>query len=309
MASPEFKAFYQAVLERNRQSAPANQSMPEIREGFEKALADCPPDEDIAFHSFQIGKLPLLRCAAPNAHSDRAIVFFHAGGYNAGSNFSHRDLMGRLSRSSKAVVIGVDYRLAPEYPFPAALDDAAQAYAYCLREYPRLVLGGISAGGGLILSLMFLLKKKKQPLPLGGICLSPWVDLAMKGKSLDAHNGQDLISKARLADSADFYCGSHLRTDPLISPLYGDLSGLPPLLIQVGAREVLLDEIVQLAEKAKQQHVQTEFSIWPEMTHGWPLFSKKLPEGREALEAAGRFAAMLFDSCSNRSTEQKQKSR
>lgn len=283
MASKEFKAFHARMTSK---AIDPHLTMQEIRSNFEKLLSDFPPERDVLFENFSIQNIPAMKCSWPKQEGKGVILFFHAGAYNAGSNHSHRDLMGRLSKGSRMPVIGIDYRLAPENPFPAALYDALAAYQYLLEnayEPSDIILAGCSAGGGLILALMLRLKQERMPLPKGAVCICPWADLAMTGKSIASNNGKDIISCARLESSVSLYCGAQDRKDPLISPLYGDLSGFPPLLIQVGDQELLLDEAVALARSAKESGVFVELQVWPKMCHTWQLFAAKIPEGRQAI--------------------------
>lgn len=189
-------------------------------------------------------------------------------------------------------MLGIGYRLAPEHPFPGALEDAMTAYHWLLHHpYPssHILFAGDSAGGGLALSLCLQAKLEKAPLPAACICICPWVDLAMTGKSYETNKGKDFLRPASLAFAAKMYCNGKDPKNPLISPYYGDLRGLPPLLIQTGESELLLDEAVAIAEKAKKSGVDTVLEKWPEMVHTWHLFARELPEGRDAIEEIGKF--------------------
>lgn len=289
MASAEYEAFYQRMISRFQTGMNSYQAMQDIRAGFEQLLSGYPPDEDVAFEDFTIKQIQATRCAHSTADKTHVILFFHGGGYNAGSNVSHRDLMGRISKASQFPVIGIDYRLAPEHPYPAALEDAYNAYQYLLQNHQpsEIILAGASAGGGLILSLLLQLKEQRLPMPAGAVCICPWVDLAMTCRSIQTNDGKDIISKSRLESSVILYCGSQDTKDPFISPLYGDLSGLPPLMIQIGERELLLDEAKSLAKKAKEKGVKVDFEVWPEMCHTWHLFAREIPEGRQAIDKIG----------------------
>lgn len=290
MASAEYDAFYQRMISRLQTTTNPNPTMQETRDGFEKMLRGYPPDDDVKFENFTIKQIQATRCSLSASDKTRVILFFHAGGYSVGSNYSHRDLMGRIVKASQLPVVGVDYRLAPEHPYPAALEDAFSAYHYVLQsghQPSEIILAGASAGGGLIISLLLRLKNEGLSLPAGAVCICPWVDLALTGSTLQSNDGKDIISRSRLESSASFYCAGHNAKDPFLSPLYGDLSGLPPLLIQIGERELLLDEVKRLARKAQAQGVRTDFEIWPEMCHTWHLFAREIPEGRQAIDKIG----------------------
>lgn len=292
MASREYETFYDGVIARPSGAVDPDQPIGEIRRRFEAWLSTFPPDPDVQFEPLQFQLVPILKCSLPSLQSKGAILFFHGGGYNAGSNASHRDLMGRLSRASERPVFGVDYRLAPEHPYPAALEDAEIAYSSLLEEGyspSQIAFAGSSAGGGLLLALLLHLRQQQHPLPACALCMSPWVDLTQSGRSIRSNDGRDLVRVARLESAAAMYCGSRSRTDPLVSPLYGDLRGLPPLFIQVGNREILLDQIVAFANRAREQKIEVALDIWPEMFHAWQLFAKEIPEGRAAIEKMGRW--------------------
>ena len=288
MTSPEFDLFYQQLLSR---TIPANQSITEIRAAFEKLFADSAPD--IHFEQVKLHTLPACWVSAPHVNKNRVILFFHGGGFTIGSTHSHRDFLGRLSRACNSPILGIDYRLAPEHPFPAALDDALAAYQWLLLHHPvppsRLVLAGISAGAGLILSLCLHLQMKNIPLPAACLSLCPWVDLAMTSPSIQTNEGKDVLTIDRSQSSAKMYYGNNDPKNPLISPLYGNLQGLPPLFIQTGTRDLLFDEAVAFAAKAKQAGVQVTLEKWQDMVHSWTLFSSRFPEGQEAIDQIGKF--------------------
>jgi monoterpene epsilon-lactone hydrolase len=285
MASKEFEAFYQEILA-HRVVGP-DEAIANIRESFETFLSEFPPADDITFEKVAIHSLQAERCYAAGSDMSRILLFFHSGAYNAGSTHSHRDLMGRLAKSSRIPVLGINYRLAPEHPYPAALEDAIAVYGYLLEENYKpsdIILIGSSAGGGLALSLLLFLKKNMILMPAGAIGICPWVDLAMQANSIHSNTGKDVITPERLKVSVDLYCNGHDAKDPFISPLYGDLAALPPLMLQCGARELLLDEIKLFAERAKADGTEVTLEIWPEMFHTWQLFASKIPEGQKAIE-------------------------
>ncbi|MGH2637731.1 MAG: alpha/beta hydrolase [Rhabdochlamydiaceae bacterium] len=289
MTSKEYDALLQQLKKR---PSSAHLSVQEIRAGFEKLLATFPPEPDVEFESFFIDSIPACWALAPGASRRKVILFFHGGGFNAGSIEGHRDLMGRISRTSGCTVLAIAYRLAPEYPFPAALEDALKGYQWLLdHSYSpsNIVFAGISAGGGLALSLCLKLKDQHLSEPAAVICICPTVDLTFSSDSIKRNEEKDWIRIDRIDFAARNYYRGQDPTNPLISPLYGNLSGLPPLLIQVGSSEMLRDEAVAIAEKAKESGVSVSLEEWPEMIHCWHFFASKIPEGREAIDHIGKF--------------------
>lgn len=286
MPSQEFKDFYQQLVSK---ALPAHLSIEELREGFEKWFADYPPAPDIRIETFSIGSIPATWFTAPNVNKRNVVLFFHGGGYTVGSVKSHGGLLGRISAAGDCAVLGIDYRLAPENPYPAALDDALSAYEWLLRTHHlpnKIILCGLSAGGGIVLSLMLRLKLKKKSMPAGAVCICPWVDLSKKKYA----NRIDILTPERLIESAKMYAG---QTDPknfFISPLYADLSNLPPVLIHTGSGELLYEEALELAAKIKTAKIEK----WADMVHAWHLFAAKIPEGREAIDNIGQFLKLQF---------------
>jgi epsilon-lactone hydrolase len=231
--------------------------------------------------------------APDHAARKRVILYFHGGAYVAMSARTHRAITSRLAAWSGAMLFAADYRLAPEYPFPAALDDALAAYralAAAGTAASRIVVGGDSAGGGLALALLVALRDAGDPPPAAGVLFSPWTDLACTGESIVTNDGVDALSFGSWVRSqARYYLGDTPATNPLASPLYADMTGLPPLLIQAGDSEVLLDDSRRVAEKASQAGVATTLTIWRGVPHGWQMFAPILPEGRAALREASAF--------------------
>ena len=232
--------------------------------------------------------------AAPDhAARRRCILYFHGGAYIAMSAKTHRAITSRLAVWSDARLFALDYRLAPENPFPAALDDALAAYrALIAAGTPpsRIVVAGDSAGGGLALALLLALRNAADQLPAAAVLFSPWTDLAATGNSIVANNSADpVFFGSWVASIARYYLADTPSTDPLVSPVYADLTGLPPLLIQVGDTEVLLDDSRRVAENARQVGVEATLQIWPGPPHGWHIFASILPEARAALRDAGGF--------------------
>lgn len=290
---PQTEKFYQTLFAHIPQG---ELSLAKVRQGFEKLMADFPAAPDVRFDEISIGKLSAAWVHAPGCTKDRVILFFHGGGFISGSFASHQDLIGRLAKATGCYVLALDYRLAPEHPFPAALEDALIAYEFLRKQKippAQIFVAGSSAGGGLALSLLLKLLDRKEVLPRAAICICPWVDLAMTGKTIDTNEGNDLIQKDRIKKAADTYLQGHNPKDPLASPLYGNLKDLPPLLIQTGTRELFLDEIERFAKKAQESGVKVNLQRFDEMIHTWHLFASHIPEGEEAFDQIAEFVKSL----------------
>ncbi len=266
-------------------------TLPEMRAAFEQMAAPAQPD--IKTEKVSANGVDAEWVTAPGAASDRAVLYLHGGGYVLGSVNTHRDLLGRISRAAQVRVLGLNYRLAPENPFPAAVDDALAGYRFLLDQGfkpARLAVAGDSAGGGLTLGALVAIRDAGLPLPAAGVCLSPWVDMEAKGESMTTRADKDPIaSRDALFMMAQSYLGGKDPKTPLAAPLHADLKGLPPLLIQVGDSEVLLDDSNRIAARARTAGVKVTLEVWPEMIHVWQLFASFLPEGQEAVEVIGKF--------------------
>jgi acetyl esterase/lipase len=244
------------------------------------------------------GGVPAEWIAARDARPDRVILYLHGGGFRMGSVESHRDLMQRLSAATSARVLGLDYRLGPEHRFPAPVEDALAAYRWLLgRGVPagRIALAGDSAGGGLALACLFAARSAGLALPCAAYLMSPWTDLAAAGASFVSRAGVDpLHQRPMLLGLAKAYLGPDGDPlDPLASPLYGDPKGLPPLLIQCGDRETILDDSVGFAERARRAGVAVDLEVYPEMIHVFQAFGE-LSAARRALARAGPFLGRHF---------------
>jgi len=237
--------------------------------------------------------LPCEWLVNPGASTEHALLHLHGGGFVMGSHDSHRPLVSRLALACGLQGVAPAYRLAPEHPFPAGLDDALAAYHALLAsglDASRVVLSGDSAGGGLVLSTLLALRDAGAPLPAAAVLLSPYTDLTFSGESLITRAGIDpWLDPSRLAPVARFYAGDVDRADPRISPLHGDLRGLPPLLIHVGDQEILLSDSTRLAERARAAGVAVELEVWPEVWHVFQLFAPALPDAQESLDKIGAF--------------------
>ncbi len=226
------------------------------------------------------------------ARTDRYVLHFHGGGYTFGSAPLYRDFAWRIGAATRACVLYFDYRLAPEHPFPAAVEDASRAYRWLAdRVDPhRIVFLGDSAGGGLAFATAYKLRDEGFSLPCAVVALSPWTDLALTGESLRSNAKADpIMNVARLPSFAKHYLGGADPRHPYASPLYGDAKGLPPVLIQVGSDEILRDDSVRMAAKLHGAGRDVKIEIWPRMPHAWQLYARILPEGRQAIVRVGEF--------------------
>ena len=222
----------------------------------------------------------------------RVLLYFHGGGYVSGSPATHRSLMVRLGQAANARVFAPDYRLAPEFPYPAALEDAWTAYWWLLAQGiapGQIVVAGDSAGGGLTVALMLALRAAGMPLPAAGVCLSPWFDLALTARSMTTNYHSDYLNDAILHAAAAMYLGDRDLREPLASPLYADLRGLPPLLIQVGGAEMLLDDGRRFAARARKAGVDVTLEGYTGMVHVWHFTYLVEPRARQAVQAIGEF--------------------
>ena len=293
MPSPELEKVLH-LLEMLRQGAGGvRPSVANRRAGMDALYSSFGSTPGVSSDKVDAAGVPAESVSAPGAGTDRAVLYLHGGGYNAGSPTSHRELAGRLSAATGARVLVLDYRLAPEHPYPAAVEDATAAYRWLLEQGvdpARTAIGGDSAGGGLTVAAMVALRDAGDPLPAAGVCISPWVDLEMSGESMTTRAKWDLmVGREGLLDSATKYLAGADARAPLASPIYSDLRGLPPLLIQVGTSETLYDDSTRLDERARAAGVASTLQVWEEMVHAWHLFAPILPEGQQAIEAVGEF--------------------
>lgn len=289
MASPQLQQAIEAMKQMGSQMA--NATPQDLRRMFDQMAM--PPASDVQCQAVNAGGVDAEWICAPGAGEDRYVLYLHGGGYVIGSVKSHRDLMARISRAAKARVLGLNYRLAPEHSFPAAVDDAVAGYRWLLDQGAkpsRVAIAGDSAGGGLTAATLVAIRDQKLPTPGAGVMLSPWVDMEALGASMTSRaNADPVVRKEGLLQMAQAYLQGKDPRTPLAAPLYADLKGLPPLLIQVGDAETLLDDSNRIAERAKAAGVPTKLEVWPEMIHVWQLFAGFLPEGQQAIEGIGRF--------------------
>ena len=241
---------------------------------------------------------------APAAHAPAATVLYcHGGGYYFCSPRTHRSIVFGLATRADARVFSLDYRLAPEHRYPAALDDALAAYRSLIATDTApesIVIAGDSAGGGLALATLVALRDAGDPLPAGGLLFSPWTDLAAAGASIRGNDSVDpMFCGAAIARAAQVYLGDSPATDPYASPVYADLHGLPPLFMMAGSTEVLLDDSQRVADNARAAGVDCEFEVWKEMPHVWPMFAPFIPEASRALQHAAAFVRRATSRAAN----------
>lgn len=301
MASREYYEFADS-MRGSRIDIP--QPLERRRRGWDRLAKEFPPDERVVCEPFTIegAKAEWLRW--PQIETQSTLLYFHGGGYCMCDARGHRHLISQIALASHAQALSVDYRLAPEYPFPAALEDALAAYAWLSGEVgsERIIVGGDSAGGGLALALLLEIgngyqsKGRHLPLPQAAFCISPSTDLAKTGASFQANAGVDpIMAPAPSAELGLHYAGSEaMLTHPLVSPLYGDYAGLPPLLITTGTWEILMDDAVRVAEKARLAGVEVELEVGQDMMHIWPYFLGKFPEAARTVELIGAFNRRRF---------------
>lgn len=264
------------------------------RQEFEALCAKFPLPEDIETEPVDADGVPGLWISAPGVSRDRTLLHMHSGGYVFGSSQGYREFAYRLSRAADARVLVPDYRLAPEHPYPAPVEDAVTVYRWLARrEDPsRIVTTGDSAGGGLTLAMLVSLRDAGDPLPAAAVVISPLTDLAAEGESYVANRDRDPVVTAELAvGMGQVYLGEGRdpKQTPLGSPLYAELHGLPPLLVLVGEAEALRDDSTRLVDKLRAAGGEAELVIAQDMLHIYTLFAYILPEGREGIEQIGRF--------------------
>jgi epsilon-lactone hydrolase len=252
----------------------------------------------VQLQQIKIGNIPaewLIPAQAEDA--EKTILYFHGGAWLFGWYNTHRMLVGHIAKQTRIQALAVDYRLAPEFPFPAALDDCLAAYHYLLDRGIRsdqVIMAGDSAGGNLVITCMLALRDAGEPLPAAGVCISPATDLTAGGVSNNANKNKDAILSSGLYSKfanilQDSYTGSHDLSDPLLSPIFADLYGLPALLVQAGEDEILLKSITAFVNKARQEGVQVTYEVWPAMWHVFQIYTPYLPEARFAVYSLSRY--------------------
>lgn len=265
----------------------------ERRKGFDAFASTYRTAADIVVEPVTVNGVPAEWTSAPDADRACAVLYLHGGGYVIGSLDSHRHLAAEVGRAAGARCLALHYRLAPEHPFPAAVEDALAGYRYLLDAGiapGHIAIAGDSAGGGLVVAALLAIRDARLPQPAAGWCISPWTDMEAIGASMTGKAAEDpTVQREPLLEMATLYLNGADPRAPLAAPIYADLRGLAPLLIQVGAAETLLDDALRLAGAAGAADVMVDLQIWPEMIHVWHLFHPELDAGRRAIEAGGAY--------------------
>ena len=277
----------------------ANKTIDQLRKETKDAGNIIPLPKNTKFKRVSVGNIDAEWITCGEFETDKIFMFMHGGGYYRGSIASTRATVARISAEAKVRCLSIEYRLAPEYPFPAAIDDTYTAYNWLLKEGVKpknIIVSGQSAGGGLCLALLLKLKENFFSQPRGAVALSPWTDLTQSGKTMKINADIDpVISKKYLDRMANLYLAKTPNTTPLASPLYGELSGLPPLLVQVGSAETMLDDSRRFVEKAKEAKVDVQIEVYKDMFHGWHGSAHILKDGEKAIKNIGLFCRHLFN--------------
>ena len=288
MPSPEHESIVAMFANAPVSEAPDLASQ---RDSFEAMTAEFPLAPGTEVTPSDADGVPVEWVSAPAADAQKVMLYLHGGGYVLGSAATHRSLASRLSAACATRVLVLDYRLAPEHPFPAAVDDALTVYRWALAEgvtVDKMAIAGDSAGGGLALALLVAIRDAGLPMPACAVCLSPWVDLEGTGATVAPGAVDDpMVTLAGIQGMAEAYAGGQLGAS-LASPLHADLSELPPLLIQVGTREILLDDARRIASKAKAAGVSVTLEEEEGLIHVFQLFPN-VPESEQALARVGAF--------------------
>jgi epsilon-lactone hydrolase len=269
-----------------------------VRTAFEELHSRFVPPPDVTIAPATAGGVPALRIT-PDGPSDGTVLYLHGGGYVAGSAFGYRHLAGAIAVAAGATALVIDYRLAPEHPYPAAVQDAVNAYLWLLDSEAEggsgaIVIAGDSSAGGLVMSTLLALRDRDSPMPAGAVLMCPWVDLT--GRTQRPPQDSPILFSPELARrNAGRYLGGQPGDDPLLTPLRTDLAGLPPMLIQAASGDAVLQEAQLLARHGEECGVDTTITIYPVPTHDFHMFWTFLPEARDAVDEAGRYVRGLVD--------------
>ena len=289
MPSPQYDKLLGILWANRREDADV---AIEVRRAGMEAVA-LPVPDDVSATVVDVDGMAAEWVVAAGADAGTVVLYLHGGGYVMGSLATHRKLAGDVSRAVGARVLLLDYRLAPEAPFPAAVDDAVAAYQWLLAagiEPRAIAVAGDSAGGGLTVATLLALRDRGLQMPGAGVAISPWADLTLEAASLEGHADRDpVVRRGDLKRYRDWYLDGTDPRHPGASPAHADLTGLPPLLVHVGEAEVLLDDAVLLAESGRRDGVDVTLEAWPDMVHVWHVFAGRVPESTAAVDRIGEF--------------------
>jgi len=258
-----------------------------------------PIPEDVKWEQVNADGVVAGFISTPGVSQDRVLFSIHGGSYVAGSIFNNKENLGRWSRQAKMTVFAVEYRLAPEHPFPAGLNDCIKAYIWLIKERKikskNVIIFGSSAGGGLTVAMLLKLRDKGEKLPAAAVLQSPWLDLTLSGRSIKSKAEVDpILNEGFLRIAAQWYCGAEDPRNPLISTIFADLTGLPSLFVQVGTSEILLDDSIRLTEKAKTAGIDVQLKIWEGMPHSFIGMSPSIPEVPKGRAQIANFLHDIF---------------
>jgi len=293
MPDPEIAALRAKLAARVRAT-----DIDQIRRDFDLMALFYPVAADVTVAPASAHGVRAEWTATPDAAAERAVLYLHGGGYVIGSLASHRHVVAEVGRAAGARVLALDYRLAPEHPFPAPVEDAVAGYRFLLDQGLApgdIALAGDSAGGGLVVATLVAIRDAGLAQPAAGWCISPWVDLEGIGASMDANAARDpIVQREPLLEMSRLYLNGADPRSPLAAPIYAELQAIAPLFIQVGSVETLLDDAIRLAGAAAGADVSVTLETWPEMVHVWHLFHPDLAAGRRAIAAGGGFLRGAF---------------
>ncbi len=295
----EDKSILKKIIEEKRKNPyTENKTIDQLRKETEIAGSKIPLPKNTKYKNIIAGNVNAewITCGQVNEH--KIFMFMHGGGFYRGSVAATRATVAKISAEAKVKCLSIEYRLAPEHPFPAAIDDTYSAYNWLINNgiSPKnIIVSGQSAGGGLCLALLLKIKENNFPQPLGAVALSPWTDLSQSGKTMVTNEHIDpIISKKYLDRFAKLYFPDLNNMSYLASPIIGKLSGLPDILIQVGSTETMLDDSIRFYEKAKKENVNAKLEIWENMFHGWHGNAHILKDAENAIISIGKFCRKLL---------------
>jgi acetyl esterase/lipase len=268
-------------------------TMTQVRAAYTAFQTQQPAPPGVRFEDLVMGGVPATLVQPEVKTSDIVLLYLHGGAYIVGEPDGYHGIGGNYAKLLGANVYIPDYRLAPEHPFPAAIDDSLRAYEWLLDQgiqAEKIAFAGESAGGSMVISVMVAAKQKGLPLPAAGVAISPWANLEHTGASMTNRDGLDPLNTKPLLDllARTFLAGA-LPNHPLASPVFADVTGLPPILVQIGENELMLSDAIRLASHLAENRVRVNLEVWPGMPHAWHFFHTFLPEAGQALRTSARF--------------------